>query len=69
MAEARVVPIIEDQLAAAVMKVSKAHLLLSGVVEQAVRPSVKEHATTSLELLEEAVRELRDVAVSLRCGA
>jgi hypothetical protein len=66
MSEARVVPTIEDQLAAATMKVSEAQMVLFGVVAQEVRPSVKEFATTSLDLLEDAVRELRAVAVSLR---
>ena len=57
---------IEDQLAATAMKVSKAHMLLSAVVDQAVRPAAKELAATSLELLEEAVRDLSDIALSLR---
>ena len=66
MAETQVVPDLENQLAAATMKVSEAHMLLSGVVDQAVRPSMREFATTSIELLEEAMRELRDIALSLR---
>ena len=57
---------IEDQLAAAAMKVLKAHMLLSGVVDQAVRPAVKEFASASLELLEEAVREMGDTALALK---
>lgn len=66
MAETRAVPDLGDQLAAATMKVSEAHMLLSGVVDQAVHPSVKDFTSTSIELLEEAMRELRDIALSLR---
>ena len=57
---------VEDRLAAATMKVSKAHLLLLGIVDQADNPAVKGIAIRNLALLEDAVAELREVALSLK---
>ena len=59
---------IEDRLAAAVMKASQAHMLLTGIVDRALHPPVKELATASLTLLDEAVWELRDVVGTLKAG-
>ena len=68
MANVRVVRPIEDALATATMKVSQAHMLMSGVVESAVHPDVQASARTCLVMLEDAVTDLREVALSLRAS-
>ena len=65
MVEVRVVRPVEDALAAATMKVSQSHLLLSGIVDSAVLPEVRTSARACLETLAGAVTDLREIAVSL----
>ncbi len=48
------------------MKVSQSHLLLSGIIDSAVYPPVRASAEECLEMLGDAVTDLRDVAVSLK---
>lgn len=59
---------VDDALADATMKVSQSHTLLSGIVESAVHPAVQASARECLEMLDEAVTDLRDVASSIRAS-
>lgn len=60
---------VQDALEAATMKVSQSHLLLSGIVEAGLHPHLQESAHASLEMLADAVTDLRDIAASLKAGA
>jgi len=64
--DVRVARPIEEALATATMKVSEAHMLLSGIVESAVHPGVQASAKACLETLDSGVTDLREVAVRLQ---
>ena len=53
-----------DALMGVTMKVSRAHLLLSGTLEWAPRP-VRAHTHEALDILEEAIATLREIAVTM----
>lgn len=55
----------ENGLRSATMKVSQAHMVLTGIVESAVHPDVQASARRCLATLEEAVTDLREVALWL----
>ena len=56
---------LEEMLVRATMSVSRSHLLLTGVVDNAKLPDVRAMGRESLATLEDAIRDLRAVGVSL----
>ena len=60
---------VQDRLARVLVKVSRSHWLLSGIVAAAVHPDVRSNAEESLEVLAEAISELRELAVDLQTSA
>ena len=53
-----------EALMGVTMQVSRAHLLLSGTLEWAPRP-VRAHTHEALDILEQAIATLREIAVRL----
>ena len=53
-----------DALMGVTLRVSRAHLLLSGTLEWAPRP-VRAHTHEALDILEEAIATLREIAVAM----
>ncbi|MFC4783703.1 hypothetical protein ACT8ZV_04475 [Nocardioides sp. MAHUQ-72] len=59
-----VVPDLRAQLMDVTMDVSRAHLLLSGTLDWVPR-TVRPHTDEAMRILEDSLRELRDIAVAL----
>jgi hypothetical protein len=53
-----------DALMSVTMDVSRAHLLLSGTLDWVPQP-VRPHTDEALDILEDAITALRDIAVAL----